>query len=242
VSGEASPYSVRTIEEPAASAEVDTVAAILARHTTLARAFASFLAGLNFKTPPSLTPGAHLLEAAVEESDQARDLLEALNHVYNDVHDGNDAASVRGHILERYIWHRLERKFPYRLAACEVLNPDGQPDSSFKLDAATSQNAPIVGVEAKSSEYALVGGGTRPDPQRREKAKWVIALGENTGGDVVAAFVTWGLEARFRKKLSELVTEAVAETAHVIAHADVANLPGRVAKIAGKPSHPVRQA
>lgn len=223
-------FSLRVVSEARPLESADYVAKVLAAHPLLARQFPSFLAGLTFRQLPSMTPGSTALEASVDDGMLAQHLLEALDSLYHDIETADEIARARGDILERYIWHRLERKFPLRITACEVLDPDRVPISTFKLDAATRPDTPAVGIEAKSSEYALVGGGRRPKPQRIAKAKWVATMASQTAEQIVGVFVTWGAEHAFRRVLTDLGGRDLGDAAIVIAHNRVADLPGHVEK------------
>jgi hypothetical protein len=177
--------------------------------------------------------GANILLATAKDPEAARRLLGDLDALYNDVRNGLDVGHVRGWILERYVWHRLVGKFPLRIQACEVLE-DGIPISSYSLDAATCPDAPAVGIEAKSSEFALVGGGVTPKLQRKAKAQWVTGLYEATDRQILGVFVTWGNPNLFRRRLEDVVGEFAAAGAEIVAHTDVADLPARVEKLLKK--------
>lgn len=157
------------------------------------------------------------------------EFLSALDTVYADVRDGYELAHARGQILERFVWHVLEERFPERLGACRVLR-DGEPISEFTLDAATHPEPPSVGVEAKTSDFALTGP---PSARVRHAAKagWVISLIAETDQNVAAVFATWAPEHRFRAALATLVTAAMAESALIVAEEQLVQLAARLARL-----------
>jgi hypothetical protein len=225
-----SAFRLAPVKERSHSSSADTVGAALAESRAWIGPFIVFLSGLNFKSVPSMTPGAMVFEAATERDPAALRVIQAMDDVYADVRDGYDASHVHGELLERYVFHVLAKPFPLRIGACAI-ECDGEFMSDYRLDAATNSECPAVAVEAKNSERALIGRRSSDATKHAEKVRWVIGTLAATDGQILSVFATWAPEARFRKAVASLVGADVAKSAHVYGHEQVGQLPGRMSAL-----------
>jgi hypothetical protein len=220
-------FSLQEAREREPTKGADAVGSILATNRAWLGPFLIFLDGLTFRSTPSMTSGAIFFQGAAKRDAAADQLVEALDDVYRDIRDGFQAAHAYGEMLERYVWHVLPERFPDRIGACE-LYVDGNLQAAWRLDAATGAETPAVGIEAKTSEQALIGRRNQRR-KRTAKAQWVASLIDVTGEAVAGVFVTWAAEHRFRAKLRALIGESAAKGTLVVAREQLSQLPNRVA-------------
>lgn len=116
-----STYRLEAVEEREPIGAADAVGSLLAANLGWLAPVLVLLSGLNFRSVPSLTHGAVVFENATQRDARVPEFLSALDTVYADVRDGYELAHARGQILERFVWHVLEERFPERLGACRVL-------------------------------------------------------------------------------------------------------------------------
>lgn len=232
-------FSLEPIDERPASTEADAVGAILAESPGWIAPFIVLLDGQDFTRLPSMTPGAAMFEAVTRRDPEAVRLLQAVDAVYAEVQNGYDIAHMLGEMLERYVFHALEKSFSNRLGACMVM-VDGEPFSDFRLDAATSTAVPAVGVEAKNSGRAMVARRSQSRLKHAAKAEWVVGLREQTDGEILGVFATWAPEFRFRQILKKLGGTALSANAQVLGHEQLARLPARVGALLGRLSREAR--
>jgi hypothetical protein len=218
-------FSLVPVDEPDAPASADQLGMLLAASPAWIGPFIVFLDGLDFDRVPSMTPGATFFEGATRGDPHGRQIISALDDVYRDVRDGEEAAAVHGHILERFVRHSLAHVFTGPLGACE-LHCDGSPQARFRLDAATHSTPPCAGVEAKTSTRALRKRGEQR-AQAKLKAIWVVSLLDTTGGHVSGVWATWIPAEKFRSALETLIG-ADAGRALIVAHEQLRQLPQRL--------------
>lgn len=222
-------FSLQSVTEAAPGDAVRRLGVALADSPGWVGAFIVVLDGMGFDKPPSMTPGALFFEAASRQDDRGRRILMALDDAYADVRDGDAASAVHGAILEQFVYHALERRFPHRIGACEVLC-EGAPISVYRLDAATSEETPAAAVEAKTSTRALKRRGQEERAKARAKASWVTLLDAQTSSEVSGVWATWVPESRFRKVLHQLIGDDAAN-AVIIGHERLRQLPARLANV-----------
>lgn len=220
-------YSLVPVSEANAPDAVARLGALLADSPGWVGSFIVFLDGLDFSRSPSMTAGATFFEGATRADRRGREIIEALDDVYRDVRDGEQAASVHGHILEQFVQHALAGTFGGSLGPCE-LHCDGSVHAPFKFDAATGGETPCAGVEAKTSTRALKSRGEASRAKAKAKAAWVTTLLVTTHSEVAGVWATWVPEEKFRTALESLIgTDA--ERALIVGHDQLRQLPARLA-------------
>lgn len=220
-------FSLAPVVEPPASPAADRVGAILAGNPTWVRPFILLLASTDFQRPPGLTHAGEVFERTTDG--EGSRLLEALTDLYGEIRDGLAMTKAQGDMLERFVWHVLLRRFPDRLGSCRLLEDGEATTPDFKFDAATRDLPPSCGVEAKSSERAIV-----PHPSRRSvmtsKCRWLVDMRDRTDGRVAGVFASWSPDETFRRTLRDVIGDAE-QRALVIAHEALRNLPARLEAI-----------
>lgn len=240
MSATSSRYSLRPVVEPEAPESANRLGGLLAQSPGWIGPFIVLLDGLDFERTPSMTPGALFFEGATQRDLRGRSIIEALDDIYRDVRDGEEAARVHGHILERFVRYSLHGGgFNDALGACE-LHCDGSQHSSFRLDAGTRPDPPCAGIEAKTSTRALRKRGKADRARAIQKAQWVTSLLDTTGAEVAGVWATWVPEIRFRAALETLIGEMAAERAIIVGHEQLRQLSGRLRRLAAAQRAAVR--